>query len=141
MDLVLVEKEIRRLLETPNFMTYYGFRLHSLGDGECTVELDFQPVFERPGGVVTGPTFMAAADCTMWFALMTKLEKDEADLSVTIEMKTNFLSGGRYGPFLCTAKILKLGRRLVYGTAECTDNRGKLLTHHTLTYIRPEGRE
>jgi hypothetical protein len=26
---------------------------------------------------------------------------------------------------------------LVYGVAECVNGEGKLLTHHTLTYIRP----
>jgi hypothetical protein len=25
----------------------------------------------------------------------------------------------------------------VYGVAECTNREGKLLTHHTITYIRP----
>lgn len=28
--------------------------------------------------------------------------------------------------------------RLIYGVAECTDGKGRLLTHHTVTYIRPE---
>ena len=138
MDLALVEKEIRQLLETSNFMSYYGFRLRSVGEGECSIEVPSQPIFERPGGVVNGPVFMAAADCTMWFAIMTRLEREEAHHSVTAEMKTSFVGGGRYEPFLCTARILKLGRRLIYGVAECTDSQGKLVTHHTLTYIRPD---
>ena len=41
---------------------------------------------------------------------------------------------GRFS--LCTAKILKLARRLIYGVSECVDGNGKLLTHHTITYIR-----
>jgi acyl-coenzyme A thioesterase PaaI-like protein len=65
---------------------------------------------------------------------MTKLGKDEK--AVTAEMKTNFLNGARQEDILCHAKILKLGRRLIYGVGECTDVRGKLLTHHTITYIR-----
>ena len=48
------------------------------------------------------------------------------------------LSGARQEDFLCRAKILKLGKRLVYGTAECVNGEGKLLTHHTITYIRAE---
>jgi hypothetical protein len=27
---------------------------------------------------------------------------------------------------------------LIYGVAECVDKNGKLLTHHTVTYIRSE---
>jgi hypothetical protein len=29
-----------------------------------------------------------------------------------------------------------MGKRLIYGIAECADKKGKLLTHHTITYIR-----
>jgi acyl-coenzyme A thioesterase PaaI-like protein len=32
--------------------------------------------------------------------------------------------------------VLKLGKRIIYGTAECHDRRGKLFTHHTVTYAR-----
>jgi acyl-coenzyme A thioesterase PaaI-like protein len=67
---------------------------------------------------------------------MTKLGKQEA--AITAEMKTNFLNGARREDFLYRAKILKLGRRLIYGVAECVSVEGKLLTHHTITYIRPD---
>jgi len=40
--------------------------------------------------------------------------------------------------FCCTAKILKIGRRLIYGTVECVDSGGRLLTYSTVTYIRAE---
>jgi len=80
---------------------------------------------------------MAAADIAMWLAVMTKLGK--TDRSVTAEMKTSFLNAAREESFRCTARILKLGRRLIYGVAECVGSGGKLLAHHTLTYIRSDG--
>jgi acyl-coenzyme A thioesterase PaaI-like protein len=40
------------------------------------------------------------------------------------------------GYILCRAKILKPGKRLIYGTAECVNGQGDLLTHHTITYTR-----
>ena len=36
----------------------------------------------------------------------------------------------------CTARVLKLGKRVIYGVAECHDRAGKLFTHHTVTYAR-----
>ena len=137
MTLAVSEDELRRILVESPFISLYGFKLHSIGDGECSVEFPYQETFVRPGGVVSGPVYMAAADATMWLAIMTKLG-DAATLAVTVEMKTNFLSGAKEEGFICTAKILKLGRRLVYGVAECVSNQGILLTHHTLTYIRAE---
>jgi acyl-coenzyme A thioesterase PaaI-like protein len=40
-------------------------------------------------------------------------------------------------PFRCAARVLKLGRRLVYGVAECVNGEGRLLAHHGVTYARP----
>ena len=135
MVLAATEAELRQRLAEAAFSNMYGFRLHSFADGECALDVPFQPAFERPGGIVSGPVFMAAADVAMWLAIMTRLGKD--DRSVTAEMKTSFLNAARHEDFRCTAKILKLGKRLVYGVAECVNAQGKLLTHHTMTYIRP----
>src|SRR5260370_21503716 len=134
MDLAVTEAELRQLLTQVSFTRQFGFRLHSFADGECTMLVPCKKDFERPGGIGAGQVFMAAADVAMWLAIMTRLGKD--DKAVTAEMKTNFLNGARQEDILCHAKILKLGRRLIYGVAECTDLRGKLLTHHTITYLR-----
>ena len=132
--LAATESELQQILTDVAFTRNFGFRLHSIADGECAIEVPFQPAFERPGRIVSGQVFMAAADVAMWLAIMTRLGTEE--VAVTVEMKTNFLSGAREEDILCRAKILKLGKRLIYGTAECVNGQGDLLTHHTLTYIR-----
>ena len=131
------EEELRHILASAPFARIYGFRIAGVSDGQCAIFVPFQDIFERPGGIVSGPVFMAAADVAMWLAIKTKLGL--ADESVTAEMKTNFLSGAKNEDFTCTARILKCGRRLVYGVAECVNAEGTLLTHHTLTYIRHRG--
>src|SRR5262249_8823709 len=128
MPLAATESQLQQILAEVAFTRNFGFRLHSIGDGECALSVPFQPAFERPGGIVGGLVSMAAADVAMWLAIMTRLGMSEA--AVTAEMKTNFLNGAREEDFLCRAKILKLGKRLVFGTAECVNVEGKLLTHH-----------
>ncbi len=136
MNLACSESELEQLLKDVAFTRNFGFTVHAIADGECSLDVPFQEAFERPGGIVSGQVFMAAADVAMWLAIKTKLGL--ADASVTAEMKTNFLGGAKRSGFRCTAKVLKLGRRLVYGVAECLDGGGRLLTHHTITYIRAE---
>ncbi len=136
MPLACTPDELKELLAEVAFTRNFGFMLHQISDGECSIEVPFQEAFERPGGVVSGQVFMAAADVAMWLAIKTRLGL--ADSSVTAEMKTNFLAGAKRASFRCTARILKVGRRLVYGVAECVDGNGKLLTHHTVTYIRAD---
>jgi len=134
MPLAVTESELRRLLDEVAFTRSYGFRLLAIGDGLCTLEVPFQAAFERPGGIVSGQVFMAAADVAMWLAIMTRL--GPANGSVTAGMTSAFLGAARREPFRCTARIVKLGRRLVYGTAESLTAADRLLAHHSLTYAR-----
>jgi uncharacterized protein (TIGR00369 family) len=133
---VCTKQELEQLLHEFAFTRNVGYILHEIAAGQCTLEVPFQESFERPGGIVSGQTYMAAADVAMWLAIKTQLGL--ADCSVTAEMKTNFLGSAKKSSFRCSAKVLKFGRRLIYGVAECVDPGGKLLTHHTLTYIRLE---
>src|SRR5262245_61688812 len=134
MDLAATEAELQRVLDEVPFTRAFGFRLHAIALGQCTLDVPFQPVFERPGGIVSGQVFMAAADVAMWLAIMTRL--GPGDGSVTSTMTSAFLEVARHEPFRCTARIVKLGRRLVYGVAESVSGEGRLLTQHSLTYAR-----
>ncbi len=136
MNLSVTPSEINEILRATPFAQIYQIRLVSLGDGECAIEIPYQNLFDRPDGIVNGSVYMAAADVAMWFAIMTRLGKMIG--AVTAEMKTSFLHAAQQEDIRCTARILKLGKRLVYGVAECTNPRGELLAHHTLTYIRPD---
>ncbi|MGH8726997.1 MAG: PaaI family thioesterase [Burkholderiales bacterium] len=135
MPLAVTEQELEKILGETPFIQAYGFKLAEIDAGECTLRVPFQKVFLRPGGIIAGPVLIAAADVAMWFAIMT--DRGQHDKSVTLDLKTAFLNGAGEEDFLCSAKVLKFGKRLVYGVAECASLDGKPFTHHTLTYILP----
>ena len=111
----------------------YGFRLRDFAPGECTIDVPYREEFDRPGGVVSGPVFMAAADAATWLAVATRA----GDAAwVTVDLKTAFLRAARREDFACRARVLKMGRQSMYGVAECVRADGTLLTHHTVTYAR-----
>jgi len=129
---------LQSVLDGSPFVQQYGFRVESAVEGTCTLYCPGNPDFLRPDGILSGPVFMTAADVAMWLAIMSALGPDAAS-TVTVEMKTNFLAAlAGAQDFRCTATLLKSGSRLIYGTADCRDLEGRLLTHHTLTYIRRE---
>jgi uncharacterized protein (TIGR00369 family) len=132
-SLVSVE-DLQRLLDTFAFTSGMGMRVEALADAECTIRVPFRREFERPGGIVSGQVYMHVADVTLWCATKTRLGLD--DPSTTSNLETAFLAPAREEDVLCTARVLKFGRRLVYGTAECRNESGKLLTHHSITYAR-----
>lgn len=130
----VTREDLENVLAESRFVGVYGFRLHGFGSGECTLVLPFHAALERPGGIVNGAALMAAADMAMWLAVMTRLGTGAPTL--TADLNSSFLSAARKEDVFCTAKVLKLGRTLVYGVAECTTGTGRLVSHHTVTYIR-----
>ena len=123
------------LADTP-FLEGYAFRVESTAPGECTLRVPFMPALERPGGIVSGMTLMGAADVAMWLAIMTL--RGIAERWVTADMKTAFLKSAREEDVVCNARVLKSGRRTMYGTAECRSADGTLVAHHVITYARAD---
>ena len=126
--------ELEALLRSLPFTRRLGLKVIELGDGTCTVRVPFKKAFERPGGIVSGDVYMTAADVAFWLAIKTFAGLD--DSSVTSQLNTAFLAGARREPIVCRAIVLKRGGRVVYGVAECMAGE-RLLTHHTLSYMRP----
>ena len=133
-DLAVTETDMAEMLATSPFARVYRFKLDSIASGECTLLIPFQPELERPGGIVAGAVFMTAADVAMWLAIMTRLGRKEQ--TVTVALNTSFLNAAKEEDARCTARVVKLGNRLIYGLAECRSSSGKPLTHHSITYIR-----
>ncbi|MCA1554523.1 MAG: PaaI family thioesterase, partial [Chloroflexi bacterium] len=115
MALAITPDEVAALLHDAPFARLYGYRLHSLADGECVLDIPYQPQFDRPDGLISGPVYMAAADVGVWIAAMTRLGRAEGTPTVTIEMKSAFLRGATREDIQCRATILKWGKRILYG--------------------------
>src|SRR5437660_11037777 len=111
MALAATEAELRGLLEEVAFTRAYGFRLQAIDEGQCTLEVPFHAAFERPGGIVSGKVFMAAADVAMWLAIMTRL--GSRDGSVTAGLTSGFLRASRRAACRCSGRLLTPARRLV----------------------------
>ncbi|HEV2036745.1 MAG TPA: PaaI family thioesterase [Candidatus Dormibacteraeota bacterium] len=126
--------ELEALLRSLPFSRRLGMKVIELGEGTCTTRVPFRRAFERPGGIVSGDVYMAAADVTFWLAIKTFAGLEDA--SVTSQLNTAFLSAARREQFMCRATVLRRGRRILYGMAECVAGE-RILTHHTLSYMRP----
>jgi uncharacterized protein (TIGR00369 family) len=124
-------EELAHVLAKSEFLKPFGFLVQSCAPRECSVRVPYAASLERPGGIVSGITIMGVADVAMWLAIMT--ERGIAEQWVTTDMKTAFLSSARETDVYCTARVLKLGKRTAYGTAECRSSSGDLLAHHVLS--------
>jgi uncharacterized protein (TIGR00369 family) len=131
-ELACTLEQLTEVLATAAFTKPYGLRVDSCAPGECTVVVPYSSSLDRPGGIVNGMMIMGAADVAMWLAIMTL--RGLAERWVTTNMTTAFLRSARETDIYCSARILKLGKRTCYGTAECRDIGRKLLAHHGMSY-------
>mgnify|MGYP002714387218 CR=1 FL=1 len=91
----------------------WGVEVLEAADGRAAVRLPFRPDLLRPGGTVSGPALMGLADVAMWAALLGVT--GGRDESVTSTMTVNFLRPFAPGPVLAEARLLKRGKRMVFG--------------------------
>jgi len=118
-------EELQQMLDAHEFTAAFGFQVVSVGAGEATVRVPFMKRWERPGGILSGLVYMSAADCAMWLAILGN--QGRGPITVTTELDIT-----------CTARILRNGRRLIYGLADCHGADGRLLSHHMVTYVRAD---
>jgi hypothetical protein len=132
--LACTEDELRRLLADTVFTRNLGFVLQKSMWGSALSTSRFRRRLRGRAGLSAGRFLWLRPMWRCGSPIKTRLGL--ADGSVTAEMKTNFLGGAKRESFQGSAKVLKCGRQLIYGTAECVSADGRLLAHHTVTYIR-----
>ncbi|MEX3956260.1 PaaI family thioesterase [Trinickia sp. EG282A] len=104
----------------------------SVDQGAVTLRLPFSGEFRHSGGVICGQVFMAAADTAMIVAISAAL--GEYQPMTTVSLNVSFMRAVRKGDVLVTARVLRLGRSLVFGEVELFDEDGKMAVHATTTY-------
>jgi len=102
-------------------------------DGEgATLRLPFSGELRHSGGVICGQVFMAAADTAMVVAISAALGGFKP--MTTVSLNISFMRAVRKGDVLITARVLRLGRNLVFGEVELFDDDGRMAVHATTTY-------
>ncbi|MBN8493336.1 MAG: PaaI family thioesterase [Burkholderiales bacterium] len=102
--------------------------------GEVRLALPVAPKHVHGGGVLCGQSMMAAADTAMILAICTHLGSFQP--MTTVQLQTSFLRPipGNAGTASVVARVLRMGRKLVFGEIEILDARGELAAHATTTY-------
>jgi uncharacterized protein (TIGR00369 family) len=101
--------------------------------GEVTLALPITSKHVHGGGILCGQTMMAACDTAMVLAVMTKLGGFKP--MTTVQMQTSFLRpiSGQSGAARVVARVLKMGRSLVFGEVQVISADDELAAHATAT--------
>jgi uncharacterized protein (TIGR00369 family) len=103
-------------------------------DGEVVLALPVAAKHVHEGGVLCGQTMMAACDSAMVLAVMTKLGGFKP--MTTVQLQTSFIRpvAGNSGMARVVARVLRMGKNLVFGEIELLDAEQRLAAHATTTY-------
>ena len=99
--------------------------------GTALLRLPARPLLLRPGNTVSGPALMGLADVAMWAALLSV--SGGRDESVTSTITVNFLRPAGDGPVLAEARLVKRGKRMVFGEILIRAEGSEALAAHVTT--------
>ena len=131
--------EVNGFFETQlPFCAEMSITCESLEPGVGVTRFSYQDRWTRPGNIVNGGTLMALADVAVYVAIFTRT--GILPLTVTNELKMNFLRPAIGSDVLARATLLKLGRRVAYATVDLFEepDPGRLVAHATASYIIPD---
>ena len=102
--------------------------------GQVELVLPVAPPMVHVGRVLCGQAMMAAADTAMGLAIASQM--GEFRPCTTVQMQTSFLRpiAGDSGEVRVLARVLRMGRSLVFGEVEIFDAKGTLAAHTTATW-------
>lgn len=111
-------------------------KVEEVRHGFARIRIPFQDKHLRPGGTISGPVMMTAADTAMYVAILGSL--GEMAMAVTSNLNINFLKRPQQKDLLAEATILKLGKRIAFCEVglRC-EGSDELVAHVTGSYSLP----
>jgi len=120
-------------LNMPPISRLLGWHLIDLNADEGVIKVGFEgkKEFCNPSGFIQGGMLSAMLDDTMGPAAFIMTEGKL--YTPTITMTVNFLSPGKVGAFVCEAKVVQMGKTVVFVEAKLMDGSGTLVATATST--------
>jgi uncharacterized protein (TIGR00369 family) len=108
-----------------------------LSEDSLRLRVPFRSEYLRPGGTLSGPTLMTAADTSIYFLILARL--GPVPLAVTTSLDIHFLRRPAARDLIADARLLKLGRRLAVGDVLMrVDGDDAPVAQANVTYALPE---
>ena len=120
------------------FFSEFNFEIESADEGAGVARFVYHEKWTRPYQIVNGGTLMTLADVAVYLAIFGRL--GIIPLAVTNELKMNFLRPAIGGDVLAQAQLIKVGRRVVYGSVDVfmDGEPDRLVAHATSSYVLPD---
>ncbi len=132
-DEALVQRA-REIFNTVPFIQLIGMELVKIQAGETTIRLKMRDALRQPHGLLHGGATASVIDTATAFAVVSVLADGEK--ASTVDLTVHYLRPVFEGEIVCTARIVRAGKRLLTVSAEVVNNEGKLIATALSTYSK-----
>ena len=128
------KQEAAESLRTVPYGRLLGFELVDLSANEAKIKLQMRDELRQPYGILHGGATASLIDTAMAFAVRTCVPKDIA--TTTIDLTVHYLRPHSEGEVICTAKVVRAGKRILTVSAEVHNEEKKLIATALSTYTK-----
>ncbi|MCY7348088.1 MAG: PaaI family thioesterase [Pyrinomonadaceae bacterium] len=131
------EQSIKTAFETAQTTPYLkllGIELVELGAETAVMSLEMKDDLRQPYGLLHGGATASLIDTAMAFANLSVLAADEK--ATTVDLTVQYLRPHTTGKVICTAKVIRAGKRMLFLSAEVVNEQGKLVATALSTYTK-----
>jgi len=116
------------------FAKMIGMRLVDIKPDEARISIEMRDDLRQPSGVLHGGVTATLIDTAMAFAVRTRLALTDA--TATIDLTVHYMRPHLAGTFVCTARVVRAGKRIFTVSADVHNEEGKLIATGLSTYTR-----
>lgn len=128
-------KQAQRVFINVPYIKLLGMELLELkSSGEAVLRLQMRDELRQPQGVLHGGATASVIDTATAFAVISVLAENEK--ATTVDLTVHYLRPVTQGAIVCTAKVVRAGRRLLTVSAEVVNDEGKLIATALSTYSK-----
>jgi uncharacterized protein (TIGR00369 family) len=128
------KKMISEVVETTPYLIHLGIELVEIKKGMAVMKMPMKDDLRQPYGLLHGGATASLIDTATAFAVVSVTDRSEK--CSTVDLTIHYLRPVINETTICTAKIVRAGRRLITVSAEVHNEEGKMIATALSTYAK-----
>jgi uncharacterized protein (TIGR00369 family) len=122
------------VVQNTPYLKLLGIKLEEISEEKVVMSLEMQEKLRQPYGLLHGGATASLIDTATAFAVITSIGTEEK--ATTVDLTIQYLRPHTEGKVICTARVLRTGKRMLFLSAEAVNEQGKLIATALSTYTK-----
>jgi uncharacterized protein (TIGR00369 family) len=123
-----------KVVRNTPYLQHLGIELIEIGEGTATMIMPMKEELRQPYGLLHGGATASLIDTATAFAVVSAIGQE--DKASTVDLTVHYLRPVINETTICTAKVVRAGKRLITVSAEVHNEEGKMIATALSTYAK-----